>query len=244
MGNRFRDVGTPYDLGSIMQYSAYAFAKGSLPVFTKPDGSPISVTRGDTFSKFDIEEINSVYTCECNLGFFLNGADCTDINECENGQNDCDSNAVCTNIPGSFSCVCNNGYVGDGKTCDDINECIIGAHHCDSNANCRNNIGSFTCDCHIGYHGDGFTCTDIDECSNGDSLCSANASCTNTVGSYECECNTGYVGNGFNCLEGMSRIFRKIKTISRDLLTQKLTLNRVPEQKFFLGVWNHYAPFV
>ena len=32
------------------------------------------------------------------------------------------------------------------------------------------------------------------------------------------------------------------KTISRDLLTQKLTPNRVPEQKYFLGVWNHYAP--
>ena len=35
-----------------------------------------------------------------------------DIDECENGNNDCDSTAnfVCDNTPGSFICVCATGY--------------------------------------------------------------------------------------------------------------------------------------
>ena len=41
-----------------------------------------------------------------------------DINECtEVGMNDCDSNATCTDIVGSFTCTCNQGYTGNGTTC-------------------------------------------------------------------------------------------------------------------------------
>ena len=39
----------------------------------------------------------------------------TDINECS--SNPCDTNAMCTDVPGSFTCACNSGYSGDGFTC-------------------------------------------------------------------------------------------------------------------------------
>ena len=41
----------------------------------------------------------------------------SDINECDENKDDCDSNALCTNNIGSFTCKCNKGYTGDGKLC-------------------------------------------------------------------------------------------------------------------------------
>ena len=41
----------------------------------------------------------------------------SDIDECSSGTYNCDTNATCTNIPGSFTCTCNQGYTGDGVTC-------------------------------------------------------------------------------------------------------------------------------
>ena len=38
-----------------------------------------------------------------------------DINECR--SNPCDTNAMCTDVPGSFTCACNSGFSGDGFTC-------------------------------------------------------------------------------------------------------------------------------
>ena len=32
-------------------------------------------------------------------------------------MNDCDSNALCTNIEGSYVCRCLRGYRGDGRVC-------------------------------------------------------------------------------------------------------------------------------
>ena len=43
-----------------------------------------------------------------------------DINECAAGMDDCDSNADCTNLPGSYTCTCRDGYEGDGQTCTGI----------------------------------------------------------------------------------------------------------------------------
>lgn len=40
-----------------------------------------------------------------------------DVDECsDTDANDCDVNARCDNLPGSFDCTCAVGYAGDGKT--------------------------------------------------------------------------------------------------------------------------------
>jgi len=126
---------------------------------------------------------------------------CADIDECALGTDNCDVNATCTNIPGSFTCTCNSGYAGNGLTCTDIDECTLGTHSCDPNATCFNTPGSYDCTCNAGFAGDGFTCTDIDECALGTDACDVNATCANTVGSYDCTCNAGYQGDGFTCAD-------------------------------------------
>ncbi len=41
----------------------------------------------------------------------------TDIDECETLSHNCDSEANCTNTPGSFTCECDEGLRGDGINC-------------------------------------------------------------------------------------------------------------------------------
>ena len=65
ISERFNNDGTPYDFGSIMHYSPTTCATDrSLPVITKPDGSPIVLNKTDTFSSIDIEQINRIYNCD------------------------------------------------------------------------------------------------------------------------------------------------------------------------------------
>ena len=40
-----------------------------------------------------------------------------DLDECSLGTGNCDSNATCSNTPGSFDCTCNPGYSGNGESC-------------------------------------------------------------------------------------------------------------------------------
>ena len=40
-----------------------------------------------------------------------------EINECETGKHDCDSNAFCNNTEGSYICTCKPGYTGNGVNC-------------------------------------------------------------------------------------------------------------------------------
>ena len=48
----------------------------------------------------------------------------TDDDECLSpNDNNCDTNAACTNTQGSFSCACNPGYSGDGQTCTGKIDC-------------------------------------------------------------------------------------------------------------------------
>ncbi|XP_072017023.1 uncharacterized protein [Amphiura filiformis] len=122
--------------------------------------------------------------------------------KCNVGTDNCDANAVCTNIPiGSFTCVCYAGYSGDGVTCTDHNECTSSTDNCNANTVCANTVGSFTCTCNAGYSGDGVTCADVDECALSPDNCAANAVCTNTVGSFTCACYDGYNGDGVTCTD-------------------------------------------
>ena len=41
----------------------------------------------------------------------------TDADECADGSHDCDVNADCNNIAGSYTCSCKPTYFGNGKYC-------------------------------------------------------------------------------------------------------------------------------
>ena len=101
-----------------------------------------------------------------------------DVNECSEGQHDCDQQAhtVCSNTNGSYTCDCQTGYILSGRICEgidmqlikyilynllanqilinpttydiDINECVVD-NVCDHF--CTNIEGSFTCDCMSGF---------------------------------------------------------------------------------------------
>ena len=50
----------------------------------------------------------------CFLFLFL------DLDECKEKTHQCDVNANCTNIPGSYNCTCRPGYTGNGSICNGI----------------------------------------------------------------------------------------------------------------------------
>lgn len=144
--------------------------------------------------------------CICADGFYSPsgvGGECTDIPNCNNNNNNCDANAECQELDGSFLCFCNKGYIGNGVTCLDENECTLPGFDdgCDENAACVNLVGSWTCECLSGYEGSGTMCSDIDECASETDNCDENAACSNTFGSFNCTCNSGFVGDGILCLD-------------------------------------------
>ncbi|XP_039176835.1 nidogen-2 isoform X2 [Crotalus tigris] len=146
------------------------------------------------------------YLCECTAGYWGDGKECVDVNECTEGFSRCGQGALCLNTPGSYRCECPRGYqlAPDRASCIAIapppNPCEKGTHNCDSadRARCVYQGGvSFSCLCLTGYAGDGHNCTDVDECLEG--KCHQAAICHNSPGSFSCSCRAGYVGDGFQC---------------------------------------------
>ena len=62
--------------------------------------------------------IKGTYNCTCNTGWAGDGIDCTDVDECGDEIDECDSNANCSNTLGSYSCSCMDGFIGNGTTCE------------------------------------------------------------------------------------------------------------------------------
>eukprot|EP00742_Colponemidia_sp_Colp-10_P000287 GILJ01000323.1.p1 GENE.GILJ01000323.1~~GILJ01000323.1.p1 ORF type:complete len:764 (-),score=74.11 GILJ01000323.1:223-2232(-) len=102
--------------------------------------------------------------CECISGWEGTGKQCTDINECLEGNGGCSGNATCVNTPGSRECNCNSGFTGDGIVCipSFLADCSINNGDCDVNARCEMcklpGCRMRTCTCKAGYMGDGRTC--------------------------------------------------------------------------------------
>uniref|UniRef100_A0A8C2T004 Fibrillin 3 n=1 Tax=Coturnix japonica TaxID=93934 RepID=A0A8C2T004_COTJA len=114
-----------------------------------------------------------------------------DIDECSSGENLCQRNADCINIPGSYRCECSTGYkLSPSGACVGRNECQEIPNVC-SHGDCVDTEGSYICICHNGFKatGEQTMCMDIDEC---DRQPCGNGTCKNTVGSYNCLCFPGF----------------------------------------------------
>ncbi|XP_070566935.1 uncharacterized protein [Ptychodera flava] len=86
---------------------------------------------------------------------------CTDIDECTNGNNACDGLSICTNTIGSYTCgTCPYGYLGNGYIgCIPGDYCELGQNNCDVDATCiSTGPGTFVCECNDGYAGNGVYC--------------------------------------------------------------------------------------
>ena len=125
-------------------------------------------------------EVGGLY---CFLFFFL------DLDECKDKTHQCDVNANCTNIPGSYNCTCRPGYTGNGSICNGIINYPSRSLHFSAST------FSFLCNLIFKF----LLPPEIDECKDGSHDCHINASCTNIPGSYNCTCRPGYQGNGSIC---------------------------------------------
>ena len=69
MGSEWHNDGSPYDKSSVMHYSTTSCARDrNRPVITKPDGSALTLTVGDSLSRHDIWSINQIYECDADPG--------------------------------------------------------------------------------------------------------------------------------------------------------------------------------
>ncbi len=145
------------------------------------------------------------FDCECKDGFEGDGTVCKDIDECEEGDDDClgSDEARCINTNGDFECQCRRGYVGDGTThCDNLDECAKGStNDCADSAECTDttpeeNPFGYVCTCASGQSGDGTECSDLNECENASLFdCPPNSQCVNSEGGYTCECGGQFTGD-------------------------------------------------
>jgi hypothetical protein len=131
----------------------------------------------------------------------LEDGSCSDIDECDIDENNCDPNTTeCKNVPGSYTCQCVDGFEKVTKkneyTCYDINECTNSLHECKADSTCNNVIGGYSCDCNDGYNGDGKVgCKSVNECSGTHNCHELSTTCIEldgNKGKYECKCREGF----------------------------------------------------
>ena len=161
-------------------------------------------------------QVKNDYECSCMDGFFGNGKNCTDYDECGLMTYECAEDEVCKNTPGSYDCEkCPKGYEKEpgANYCSDINECLNSTlFSCTEDLVCNNRPGTYQCNgCHDGFVFNEFTdeCDDIDECENSSHDCNLEAVCRNKVPDpdaenpiyFTCTCIPGYTGDGYICTD-------------------------------------------
>ncbi|XP_077305976.1 uromodulin-like [Lithobates pipiens] len=124
------------------------------------------------------------FHCSCKDGFFGNGLNCSDIDECTDSRTHNCSVGTCQNTIGSYICLCPRGYIHSEGSCVPFNECEDPSlYQCHPVAKCIYTFYRYTCVCPDGYYGNGSHC-EIDECQRG--ACGFGMECTKSLGSYSC----------------------------------------------------------
>ena len=160
------------------------------------------------------------YTCSCPSGLDAPGSDgrasgngCIDVDECDEGLDDCLENSTCSNTEGSFDCTCDPGFSGSGHAgqgCTDQDFCD--PNPCDPLTTCQSTLDGAVCSaCPDGYEGDGAdVCSSIDFCATDNGGCSPLVDCTPLPGGSTCgPCPANYAGSGVGadgCVEDVCRV--------------------------------------
>ena len=138
-----------------------------------------------------------VYSCACANGYTGDGYNCTEIDDCLNSTQYCDSNetttnkgcapcknnATCIDRHLTFDCICVLGF--NGTECgQNIDECDPKNFNYSCNkehSTCKDGINNITCDCNRGF--DDWLCkTNIDDCT--DRPCGVYGRCIDHIGKF------------------------------------------------------------
>nr|KAI8743010.1 mucin-4-like [Biomphalaria glabrata] len=146
------------------------------------------------------------HVCNCKPGYARNDkGDCININECANGDHQCQQ--ICVDVPGKYNCDCNYGY----RLNDDRLTCLLVKDVCSDfeKLNCSQGCTvDFQQNTSYWFCADGYnlvgkdTCEDINECEvSTKNLCSFKSGCVNRVPGYSCSCPPGSSldNDGRNC---------------------------------------------
>ncbi|XP_052777794.1 uncharacterized protein LOC128215112 [Mya arenaria] len=138
--------------------------------------------------------VEGSFVCSCNIGYRIDVSNltaCTDINECDEGLDNCPQQ--CINTDGGYNCSCFQGFTYNDTTdrciADAVQECEKLA--CPDSSVCYlNKDGNPDCLCDKGFdfNNSSHSCEDIDECKQG--ICTQ--ICRNYNGGYNCSCHPGY----------------------------------------------------
>lgn len=123
-------------------------------------------------------------TCQCKLGYKINGIDCIDIDECTLAAPGAAPHPTPIKAFTKLHQLANSSSAAANTLCG-------------FEATCVNTDGSYRCDCRPGYEkllagSTAGKCRDINECERSNP-CGQNSRCFNTDGSFKCVCADGFI---------------------------------------------------